>query len=266
MLVPLADWCYRRRRLVVVSWIVALVGSFALAGAFGGDFKQNYLQPGSDSQAASDTLGGSFPEQGRGHRPGRRPRRDRGHDAGRAGAGGEDLHRPRRRRARRRRHQPVQRRGCHPGLCRRHHRLRRRRARQDGQRVHGRRGQGPGGTGSRRGRRCPAGRGRRRRSQRCRRPPRSGPRSSGWWPRPSSCWSRSGPRWRWGCRCSPPCSASVSPWASEASSCEWSTSRTGRRPWRRWSGIGVGIDYALLIVTRFRERPRRRAGPSARHR
>ena len=63
MLVPLADWCYRRRRLVVVSWIVALVGSFALAGAFGGDFKQNYLQPGSDSQAASDTLGGSFPER-----------------------------------------------------------------------------------------------------------------------------------------------------------------------------------------------------------
>lgn len=63
MLVQLADWCYRRRRVVVVLWIAALVGAFALAGAFGGEFKQNYLQPGSDSQAASDTLGESFPER-----------------------------------------------------------------------------------------------------------------------------------------------------------------------------------------------------------
>jgi RND superfamily putative drug exporter len=63
MLVPLADWCYRRRRLVVALWVAALVGAFALAGAFGGEYKQNYLQPGSDSQAASDTLTTSFPER-----------------------------------------------------------------------------------------------------------------------------------------------------------------------------------------------------------
>ena len=63
MLVRLADWCYRQRRLVVVAWIAALVGAFALAGAFGGDFHQNYLQPGSESQAASDTLRDKFPQR-----------------------------------------------------------------------------------------------------------------------------------------------------------------------------------------------------------
>ena len=63
MLVRLADWCYRRRRLVVVLWVAALVGSFALAGAFGGEFRQNYLQPGSESKAASETLDQRFPER-----------------------------------------------------------------------------------------------------------------------------------------------------------------------------------------------------------
>ena len=62
MLVRLADWCYRRRRLVVVAWIVALVGSFALAGAFGGEPRQDYLQPGSESKAAADTLEAQFPQ------------------------------------------------------------------------------------------------------------------------------------------------------------------------------------------------------------
>src|SRR5690242_39250 len=62
MLVSLADWCYRRRRLVVALWVAALVGAFALSGALGGEFKQNYLQPGSDSEAASDTLTRSFPQ------------------------------------------------------------------------------------------------------------------------------------------------------------------------------------------------------------
>jgi RND superfamily putative drug exporter len=63
MLVSLADFCYRRRRLVVVLWIAALMGSFALAGAFGGEYKQDYLQPGSESKAAADTLADRFPQQ-----------------------------------------------------------------------------------------------------------------------------------------------------------------------------------------------------------
>ncbi len=63
MLVRLADWCFRRRRLVVVAWIVALVGAFVLANAFGGEPRQDYLQPGSESKAAADRLEAAFPQQ-----------------------------------------------------------------------------------------------------------------------------------------------------------------------------------------------------------
>ena len=111
MLVRLADWCYRRRRLVVVAWIAALVGSFALAGAFGGEFRQDYLQPGSESKAASDTLEREFPQ-----RAGDTVQIVVHSEAGVtspdvAGEGGEDLRRRRRQRARRGRDQPVHRRG-----------------------------------------------------------------------------------------------------------------------------------------------------------
>jgi RND superfamily putative drug exporter len=63
MLVRLADLCYRKRRLVVVAWIVALVGAVAVAGAWGGEIRQDYLQPGSESKAASDTLKERFPQR-----------------------------------------------------------------------------------------------------------------------------------------------------------------------------------------------------------
>ena len=53
-----------------------LMGSFALASAFGGEYKQDYLQPGSESKAAADTLSGPLPQQAGGHRPDRGPRRD----------------------------------------------------------------------------------------------------------------------------------------------------------------------------------------------
>jgi putative drug exporter of the RND superfamily len=63
MLVRIADWCYRSRRLVVAMWIAVSVSAFLLAGAFGGEFRQDYLQPGSESQALSDTLNTTFPQQ-----------------------------------------------------------------------------------------------------------------------------------------------------------------------------------------------------------
>src|SRR5688572_28002434 len=63
MLMRVADWCFRNRRSVVVLWIAALLGSFALAGSFGGEFRQDYLQPGSESKSASDTLTDKFPQQ-----------------------------------------------------------------------------------------------------------------------------------------------------------------------------------------------------------
>ncbi len=63
MLVHLADWCYRQRRLVVVLWIAALAAAFALASSFGGETKQDYLQPGSESRAAAETLEANFPQR-----------------------------------------------------------------------------------------------------------------------------------------------------------------------------------------------------------
>lgn len=63
MLVNLADWCFRRRRVVVITWLGALVASFLLAGAVGGEFRQDYLQPGSESRAASEALEKSFPQR-----------------------------------------------------------------------------------------------------------------------------------------------------------------------------------------------------------
>jgi putative drug exporter of the RND superfamily len=63
MLVRLASWCYEQRRLVVLAWVAALVGAFVLAGAYGGEFRQDYLQPGSESKAASATLERTFPQK-----------------------------------------------------------------------------------------------------------------------------------------------------------------------------------------------------------
>jgi RND superfamily putative drug exporter len=62
MLVRLATWCYERRRLVLGLWIVALVGSFALSSAFGAAFKQDYFAPGSESKEALDVLRDKFEE------------------------------------------------------------------------------------------------------------------------------------------------------------------------------------------------------------
>jgi RND superfamily putative drug exporter len=61
MLIHLADLCYRRRGMVVAAWIITLFGAYLLAGAFGGDVKQDYLQRGSESKAAADVLTTSFP-------------------------------------------------------------------------------------------------------------------------------------------------------------------------------------------------------------
>ncbi|CUR57935.1 putative MMPL domain protein [metagenome] len=63
MLLRLADMCFRHRRLVVVGWVAALFAAFALAGALGGEFKQDYLQPGSESQRVAHTLQDRFPQR-----------------------------------------------------------------------------------------------------------------------------------------------------------------------------------------------------------
>ncbi len=56
MLERLARTMYRRRKTVLVVWIILLVGGFALAGAVGGAFKTEFKLPGTESQAAYDLL------------------------------------------------------------------------------------------------------------------------------------------------------------------------------------------------------------------
>src|SRR3954454_2408163 len=59
----LADLAYRHRLLTVVGWLAALVVAMVLAGAVGGEFKADYSAPGSDSSAAQTLLETEFPAQ-----------------------------------------------------------------------------------------------------------------------------------------------------------------------------------------------------------
>ncbi len=59
----LADLTFRHRLLTVVAWVAALGVAVVLAGAFGGEFKADYSAPGSDSSAAQQLLEDEFPAQ-----------------------------------------------------------------------------------------------------------------------------------------------------------------------------------------------------------
>ena len=61
MLQRLAHFSYHRRRLVVVAWIVALIGVIALGNSVGAKFSQNFQLPGTESQRAQDLLTERFP-------------------------------------------------------------------------------------------------------------------------------------------------------------------------------------------------------------
>jgi len=60
-LARLADVSYRRRRLVLLGWVAALVAAFAASGSLAGEFSADYATPGSESKRASDLIGSSFP-------------------------------------------------------------------------------------------------------------------------------------------------------------------------------------------------------------
>ncbi len=62
----LARACYRHRRIVLGAWVVLLVGLMALANAAGGVFKVDFSLPGSESERASKIL----EERGFGERTG----------------------------------------------------------------------------------------------------------------------------------------------------------------------------------------------------
>ena len=59
----IAQWSHDRHRLVIGLWIAAIVGMGALAGASGGGFVDNFSLPGSESQKATDLLKSNFPQQ-----------------------------------------------------------------------------------------------------------------------------------------------------------------------------------------------------------
>jgi len=58
-----ALWCYRRRRLVVVAWLLVLVVISVLGKQFAGEYAQSFKLPGVESQQAADLLKEQFPEQ-----------------------------------------------------------------------------------------------------------------------------------------------------------------------------------------------------------
>jgi len=59
----LAAWSLRHRRLVVLGWVVTLAAVVALSARVGGEFSADYSTPGSESKAAATTLAQSFPER-----------------------------------------------------------------------------------------------------------------------------------------------------------------------------------------------------------
>jgi RND superfamily putative drug exporter len=52
----IARFCYRQRRYVLGAWILLLTGVFALSTAFAGEFSTEFKLPGSESQDALDLL------------------------------------------------------------------------------------------------------------------------------------------------------------------------------------------------------------------
>ena len=63
MLKRITSWSFRHRRIVVVAWIAVLVAINLVAMAFGGENRQEFMSPGTDSKAAIDLLDERFPAQ-----------------------------------------------------------------------------------------------------------------------------------------------------------------------------------------------------------
>src|SRR5947207_299802 len=63
MLERLARWCFHRRRLVLVLWILGFLAFGIFGSAFNGGYAQSTKLPGSDAVAAFDLLKARFPQQ-----------------------------------------------------------------------------------------------------------------------------------------------------------------------------------------------------------
>ncbi|MEA2434346.1 MAG: putative drug exporter of the superfamily [Actinomycetota bacterium] len=62
MLERIGRWSYHHRKLMLLIWIVALVAAIFLQGAVGGDYSTDFSLPGADSQKAFDLLEERFPQ------------------------------------------------------------------------------------------------------------------------------------------------------------------------------------------------------------
>ena len=60
-LARLADVSYRRRRSVLVAWLLGTIAIFALSTSFAGDPSADYAAHGSDSDQAQELLDSRFP-------------------------------------------------------------------------------------------------------------------------------------------------------------------------------------------------------------
>jgi RND superfamily putative drug exporter len=57
------SWAGRHRRLILIGWIVLLVGSLGISQAVGTNYSTNFSLPGTESQRATDLLKRDFPAQ-----------------------------------------------------------------------------------------------------------------------------------------------------------------------------------------------------------
>ncbi len=60
-MIRLADFCYRRRRYVVLAWIAILVGVIGVGGSLPAEHRANYQTPGAESSEAYEVLAERLP-------------------------------------------------------------------------------------------------------------------------------------------------------------------------------------------------------------
>ena len=60
-MIKIADFCYRKRRLVLVAWVLALIGVFAVGSTLPAEHRASYQTPGAESTRAYELLGERFP-------------------------------------------------------------------------------------------------------------------------------------------------------------------------------------------------------------
>ncbi len=63
-MIGLSRWCIAHRRWVVVGWVLIAVVSTVVAGAVGRQYATNFSLPGTESQHVTDLLAKEFPSQG----------------------------------------------------------------------------------------------------------------------------------------------------------------------------------------------------------